>query len=388
MLTAVVNNGGNFILTNSSHSSSSTLTFPSADAASLSVTSNKTAMATTTSNNNNSSSSADNNNIGHIVIDPLAKSTPNLLLNQETTLSIAPFGRRKSIPSKSISRDDSRPGLHFRIGSSPDSDTITIITAPPSMPSSTDDSHYYYYHQYHNTKENAVNLNEAWDLTSRWGDLWKNSHNSRATALTSGTTAIHTSGNYCPQNWERPRSRSLSLLDRRRASATTTTTTAPVTTIVTNGELESDDTETGSPNQFFMTNSNLPSTKRRASIGSTTTSSLLSTSLPVGSYYGGSLAHLVPNQFLQTTSRRISTHGTATGCMCTSCGSTVTPYWRDGWAPDVMLCNACGLRFQKFARRCPACVYIPRKEDSLGDRCVKCGQFWVVGPSHHYHRLQ
>lgn len=97
--------------------------------------------------------------------------------------------------------------------------------------------------------------------------------------------------------------------------------------------------------------------------------------------YGGSLAHLVPNQFLQTTSRRVSTHGTATGCSCSSCGSTVTPYWRDGWNPDVMLCNACGLRFQKFARRCPACMYIPRKEDSLGDRCVKCSAYWVIGPS-------
>lgn len=97
--------------------------------------------------------------------------------------------------------------------------------------------------------------------------------------------------------------------------------------------------------------------------------------------YTGSLGHLVPNSFLQTTSRRVSTNGAAPGCSCTSCGSTVTPYWRDGWAPDVMLCNACGLRFQKFARRCPSCMYIPRKEDSLGDRCVKCSTLWVVGPA-------
>lgn len=96
--------------------------------------------------------------------------------------------------------------------------------------------------------------------------------------------------------------------------------------------------------------------------------------------YSGSLSHLVPNAHLQTHSRRISTHGSASGCFCASCGSTVTPYWRDGWAPEVMLCNACGLRFQKFARRCPSCMYIPRKEDSLGDNCIKCFTPWIVGP--------
>lgn len=117
------------------------------------------------------------------------------------------------------------------------------------------------------------------------------------------------------------------------------------------------------------------SMRRRASISITNGSS------SGISVYSGSLAHLVPNVFLQSTSRRISTHGTAPGCACTSCGSTVTPYWRDGWAGDVMLCNACGLRFQKFARRCPSCRYIPRKEDSLGDKCVKCSTPWIVGPS-------
>lgn len=93
--------------------------------------------------------------------------------------------------------------------------------------------------------------------------------------------------------------------------------------------------------------------------------------------YGGSLAHLVPNAVLATTSRRVSTAGPAPGCACASCGCTVTPYWRDGWDARVMLCNACGLRFQKFARRCPACAYIPRKEDAHGALCVRCSAPWA-----------
>lgn len=98
---------------------------------------------------------------------------------------------------------------------------------------------------------------------------------------------------------------------------------------------------------------------------------------PPAQHHNPSLSHLIPNRLLSTTSRRISTHSQAPGCACSSCGCTVTPYWRDGWAADVMLCNACGLRFQKFARRCPSCLYIPRKEDSLGDCCVKCDTPWA-----------
>jgi hypothetical protein len=94
--------------------------------------------------------------------------------------------------------------------------------------------------------------------------------------------------------------------------------------------------------------------------------------------YGGSMSHLVPNALLSTLSRRISTSSAHPGCTCASCDSTITPYWRDGWSPNVMLCNACGLRYQKFARRCPSCVYIPRKEDSLGENCIRCGTKWVI----------
>ncbi len=92
---------------------------------------------------------------------------------------------------------------------------------------------------------------------------------------------------------------------------------------------------------------------------------------------GTSLSHLVPNKMLMRVSRRISSHSAADGCKCTSCHQTVTPYWRDGWAEDVMLCNACGLRFQKFAQRCHSCMYIPRKEDGVEDTCPQCQAAWI-----------
>lgn len=89
-----------------------------------------------------------------------------------------------------------------------------------------------------------------------------------------------------------------------------------------------------------------------------------------------SLAHLVPNKLLSTLSRRISSHSSHELCRCSSCNQSVTPYWRDGWADDVMLCNACGLRFQKFAQRCMYCKYIPRKEDGVEDTCPQCQAPW------------
>lgn len=62
---------------------------------------------------------------------------------------------------------------------------------------------------------------------------------------------------------------------------------------------------------------------------------------------------------------------------CASCHTTRTPYWRDAWNSGVLLCNACGLRFAKFKRRCPTCYYVPRKEDKGGRTCTQCGDTWT-----------
>jgi hypothetical protein len=62
--------------------------------------------------------------------------------------------------------------------------------------------------------------------------------------------------------------------------------------------------------------------------------------------------------------------------MCISCGATKTPYWREAWSSSVLLCNACGLRFSKFRRRCLDCSYVPRKEDKGSKACTKCGGPW------------
>ena len=92
-------------------------------------------------------------------------------------------------------------------------------------------------------------------------------------------------------------------------------------------------------------------------------------------------AHLVPNATLMRgVSRRASSHGIIHAqCMCHSCGSRVTPYWRDGWSPEIMLCNACGLRFQKFGERCLQCRYVPRKEDGCPLlSCPQCKTSWAT----------
>lgn len=90
-------------------------------------------------------------------------------------------------------------------------------------------------------------------------------------------------------------------------------------------------------------------------------------------------SHLITNRILGSSSRRMSTHTPTEGYKCTSCSLMITPYWRDGWNPEVMLCNACGLRYQKFARHCARCNYIPRKEESMTSSCTKCGNLWNAG---------
>lgn len=62
--------------------------------------------------------------------------------------------------------------------------------------------------------------------------------------------------------------------------------------------------------------------------------------------------------------------------LCISCGATKTPYWREAWSNSVLLCNACGLRYSKFKRRCLDCSYVPRKEDKGSRVCTKCNGPW------------
>ncbi len=58
---------------------------------------------------------------------------------------------------------------------------------------------------------------------------------------------------------------------------------------------------------------------------------------------------------------------------CASCDTKKTPLWRD--ADDgTPYCNACGIRFKKYRIRCPACLYVPRKDEKTADNsCFMCG---------------
>lgn len=80
---------------------------------------------------------------------------------------------------------------------------------------------------------------------------------------------------------------------------------------------------------------------------------------------------------LKAISRRISASGPVEGRACGSCNVMKTPYWRDGWDQSIMLCNACGLRYQKFKKRCSSCKYVPRKEDGECPRCTQCNNIWI-----------
>ena len=63
---------------------------------------------------------------------------------------------------------------------------------------------------------------------------------------------------------------------------------------------------------------------------------------------------------------------------CASCQTDKTPYWRDSWNQGFILCNACGLRYSKFKRRCTECNYVPRKEDKGERKCPMCGSAWGI----------
>lgn len=81
-------------------------------------------------------------------------------------------------------------------------------------------------------------------------------------------------------------------------------------------------------------------------------------------------SHVIPNRILGWISRRASITTSHPECSCASCGTRITPYWRDSWCTELMLCNACGLRYLKTAQRCRGCGRVPRR-DNLGNAVCK-----------------
>lgn len=59
--------------------------------------------------------------------------------------------------------------------------------------------------------------------------------------------------------------------------------------------------------------------------------------------------------------------------ICYSCSTSVTPYWRDGWSPGIILCNACGLRFSKYRKVCHTCKWVGKKANYERITCPNCG---------------
>lgn len=58
--------------------------------------------------------------------------------------------------------------------------------------------------------------------------------------------------------------------------------------------------------------------------------------------------------------------------VCSSCGTRKTPYWRDGWESGILLCNACGIRYQKYKKFCAECCTIARKDEKGRLHCPDC----------------
>lgn len=59
------------------------------------------------------------------------------------------------------------------------------------------------------------------------------------------------------------------------------------------------------------------------------------------------------------------------GKRCACCGCSNTPMWRDG-RDGQRLCNACGIRWQKYGVCCANCHYVPRKLENNSGACKRC----------------
>jgi len=70
---------------------------------------------------------------------------------------------------------------------------------------------------------------------------------------------------------------------------------------------------------------------------------------------------------------------------CEHCGTAETPQWRKGWFSSILnrcvvLCNACGLKYNKN-QYCPYCMYVYYKEEDRNSKnkwttCKSCSR-WV-----------
>lgn len=86
---------------------------------------------------------------------------------------------------------------------------------------------------------------------------------------------------------------------------------------------------------------------------------------------------IVPNKTFEGLSRRASAREEIKGIYCFSCAAKTTPYWQDGWADTVFLCNKCGLRLKKNYIVCKSCCYVPNKKERMGQKCPRCKNVWT-----------
>ena len=99
------------------------------------------------------------------------------------------------------------------------------------------------------------------------------------------------------------------------------------------------------------------------SLSSNSTRSMSPMSVPLGETSSKSFTPPTPSIQGNTTGKRRR---------CESCGTRKTPYWRDGWEPGVLLCNACGIRFHKYRKLCGTCRCIAKKDERGHLHCPKC----------------
>ncbi|RVD92838.1 Transcriptional regulatory ASH1 [Tubulinosema ratisbonensis] len=86
---------------------------------------------------------------------------------------------------------------------------------------------------------------------------------------------------------------------------------------------------------------------------------------------------IIKNPIFEEVSRRICKDKKRSNFNCTSCNTGITFYWRDGWDSNIILCNKCGLRFEKGRFYCKKCSYVPKKKEKDGKKCCsKCLYEW------------